>query len=257
MLSPIEEIRFWTGILRDHGEFILTSLSYNEQEAMNYARFYRDSFASLHERIKAPSAASNPNTLNEILAECINTLSGFINFKKVLLRNLLECQLNTSLTPTFYNHMINEAMEFYKYLFQLQNSIPINPVVENICLHKTWLADAAGHAASIAGDLDPVEKMLINEAQEFEKCFNCLLIKNNELGMMLTRTCLKDGALKHLNEEVKKLMEDFIHYLDKIRMLTMECKVLSVLKPLIPDHMIREELYYLKNLAALEQSIKK
>ena len=52
MLSPIEKMRFWTGIMRDHGEFILTSLSYNEQEAIRFANYYKEAFSVLHEQSK-------------------------------------------------------------------------------------------------------------------------------------------------------------------------------------------------------------
>jgi hypothetical protein len=55
--------------------------------------------------------------------------------------------------------------------------------------------------------------------------------------------------LKYLNEEVRKKMEEFICYLSKIRELRAMCKVLGVLKPLIPDHMIREEQHYLLKIA--------
>ncbi|MFZ5985647.1 MAG: DUF2935 domain-containing protein [Bacillota bacterium] len=252
MLSLIEEIRFWTGIMRDHGEFILSSLSHNEQEAIHFARLYKETFSRLHERSKSLTGVNSINTANSILNESMNVLLCFINFKKILLGRLLKCQLNTSLPPTFYNHMINEAMEFYETLINIQCNKPVNPLLENLDLHKIWLPDASGHAASIAGDLDPTEQMLINEAQEFEKCFNCLTLKAQELGKMLTRTCIDDGALKRLNEEVKMKIGEFIGFLDNIKELRVECKVLGVLKPLIPDHMIREEKYYLNKIAAYE-----
>jgi len=45
--------------------------------------------------------------------------------------------------------------------------------------------DAAGHAASIASRLDPIEKSLILEAEEFEKSFINLTLKNEELSKLL------------------------------------------------------------------------
>lgn len=252
MLTALEELRFWTGIMSNHGEFILSSLSYNEQEAIQFAHFYKETFSRLNEQSKKLTSVNDVVAVNLILNECMQLLLNFITFKKLLLRRLLECQLSTSLPPTFYNHMINEALEFYKTLINIQYNIPINPLLENLKLHKIWLPDAAGHAATIACDLDPVEKLLIIEAQAFEKCFNYLAIKAEELDKMLVRTALTAGALKHLNEEVKEKIEEFICYLDKIRKLTSECKVLGVLKPLIPDHMIREENHYLHKIGVYE-----
>lgn len=246
MLSPIEEISFWTGIMRDHGEFILNSLSYNEQEAICYANFYKESFMKLHEQSKMGGV-----DLNSILSKSVSLLLSFINFKKVLLKRSLQCELNSSLPPTFFNHMINEALLFYKTLMDIQNNIKVNTIEENLNLHKIWLPDAAGHAATIASDLDPIEKALIMEAQEFEKEFNNLALKNDELSKMLIRTCLTDGALKQLNEDAMRKIKEFICYLNKLSELLTKCKVLGTLKPLIPNHMMREENYYLNRIMAL------
>jgi hypothetical protein len=252
MLNAVEEIRFWTGIMRDHGEFILSSLSYDEQEAIYTARFFKETFAGLHEQSKQLSNGDT-NAIELLASECTRALVSFIQFKRLLLAKLLQCQLGTSLPPTFYNHMINEAVDFCNTLFQIRSHTQMNPFLENLSLHKTWLPDAAGHAATIACDLDPVEKPLINEAHEFEKCFLCLSTKADELEKMLLRACLNDGALMYLNEEAFVKISEFICYLDKIRRLRLECKALGVLKPLIPDHMIREENHYLKHLEGLKK----
>lgn len=248
MLSPLEELRFWTGIMRDHGEFILTSLSYNEHDAICCANFFKESFLRLHEQSEKISKVNGAD-LNSILNQSMSTLLSFINFKRLLLRRSLQCQLNSSLPPTFFNHMINEAMQFCKTILNIRCNIQVNTLEENLNLHKIWLPDAAGHAATIASELDPTEKPLIIEAEEFEKYFNNLTLKVGELSKMLVRTCLTDGALKQLNQDVMKKIKEFICYLNKIRELLIACKVLGVLKPLIPDHMIREEIYYLNRIA--------
>jgi hypothetical protein len=250
MLSLLEEINFWTGIMSNHGEFILTSLSYNEQEALNYAEFYKQEFSKLHEKSKIKTGDSG--TVNSIFDEYINLLTNFVNFKKYLLGKSLSCQLNSSLPPTFYNHMINEAVESYKTITELASNTSKNTTLETLELHKVWLPDAAGHAATIACDLDPLEKSLINEAKKFEKDFNSLSMKTQELEKMLERTGLNDGALARLDEEAKAKITDFIAYLDKIKDLSLSCKVLGTLKPLIPDHMMREENYYLYKIMSLQ-----
>ena len=205
MLSPLDEIKFWTGIMRDHGEFIVTSLSYNENNAIYYANYYKEAFFILHEQAKKLSEV-NDMDLSFILNQSMNLLLSFINFKKSLLRRSLQCQLNSSLPPTFFNHMINEAMQFYKAIISIQSNILVNSFEENLSLHRIWLPDAAGHAATIASELDPIEKSLITVAKEFEKGFNNLFLKAEELSKMLVRTCLTNGALKQLNEEVIKKM---------------------------------------------------
>lgn len=250
MLSPIEKMKFWTGIMSNHGEFILTSLSYNEQGAIRAANYYKEAFAALHEQ-SGNIAPNDTNTFNRLLSQSLNLLMSFINFKRLLLARQLTCRLDSSLPPTFYNHMINEAMEFCHTMVRIQNNVRPNKLCENIELNKLWITDAAGHAAIIACDLDPTEKILISEAQEFEKVFNWLSIKTQELSGMLIRTCLDDGSLELLNEEAKKKLEEFICFLSKIRDLKARCKVMGVLRLLIPDHMLRESYYYLRELESV------
>ena len=250
MLSPIEKMRFWTEIMSNHGEFILTSLSYNEQEAIRTAYYYKEAFSALHEQSKN-IAAKDTNALNQLLSQSLNLLMNFINFKRLLLARQLTCHLDSSLPPTFYNHMINEAIEFCNTIVRIQNNVRPNRLCENIEINKLWITDAAGHAAIIACDLDPVEKLLIKEAQEFEKVFNWLSMKTDELSCMLMRTCLNDGNLELLNEEAKKKLEEFICYLEKIRDLKAKCKVMGILKLLTPDHMVRESYYYLQELTSV------
>ena len=252
MLSPAEVVFFWSGIMRDHAEFQLTTLSSREPEFIRNAQYYKDAFMSLRNEAKQLMDATDPGTGGIALVnKTVPVLLNFINFKRILVRKLLQCDIEIGLTPTFINHMINEAMEFYRDLCMLQSKTPVSPTAENILLHKIWLPDAAGHAAAIASDLDPTEYQLIQQAEEFKNMFEHLFIKAIELGQMLERACLDDGALQWLNEEAEHKIKSFICYLEKILELRQKCKAIGVIKPLMPDHMIREEKYYITKLRSL------
>ncbi|KNF08974.1 hypothetical protein CLPU_4c00200 [Gottschalkia purinilytica] len=253
MLSPSTRIYFWSGIMRDHAEFFLTSLSSRETEFINAAHFYKTAFINIRKEAKMLRNKCDSIATKALVNKVISLLSDFINFKRLATRELLQCNIELGLPPTFVNHMINEAMEFYRELNIMKLGKSMNSVEENILLHKIWLPDAAGHASSIAAELDPTETIMIKEAEKFEKTFNNLFIKARELGQMLERTCLKNGSLEWLNKEVEIEINNFICFLDKIRMLREECKLLGTLKPLIPDHMIREEKYYLYNVKSLKR----
>ncbi|MCR4436406.1 MAG: DUF2935 domain-containing protein [Clostridiales bacterium] len=252
MFNPLEEIYFWSGIMRDHAEFMLISLSAREQPSVSAAGYFKNTFMELRRRAKdLPAAEDSPRSVMELVRQSMSAVTGFIDFKRLLAGRSLQCKLEISLSPTFINHMINEAMEYFQTLCMLQAIRPVNRIMKNIRLHKVWLADAAGHAATIAADLDPVEAALIKEAEEFKNAFDHLFIKAMELGALLERTGLSDGALSHFNTEVEAKINDFIYFLDKIRMLRKECKILGTLKPLMPDHMMREEKYYLYKIRNL------
>ncbi len=248
MLSFSERIHFWSGIMRDHCEFFLISLSHRETELINIALFYKNAFINILYESKALSEVQSPIETTDLTNKVLPLLLNFINFKRLALRRLLKCDIELNLTPSFINHMINEAMEFYRDICTINTSIPVDPTVQNIMLHKIWLPDASGHAASISTQLDPTETSLIKEADNFKKAFDNLYIKAVELGQMLERACLANGSLEWLNTEVETKINEFICFLDKVRKLRVCCKALGSLKPLIPDHMIREEKYYLANI---------
>jgi len=251
MLNPTEELSFWLGIMKDHAEFFLLTLSYREDELIKKAVYYKEQFAQYEMAPKDVSIKDNNSLSPNFNANVMATLLDFINFKRHLLRKLLKCQIEMNLPPTFVNHQINEAMEFYRSLCMIMSNEKVNPTSENILLHKIWLPDAAGHAASISGGLDPTEYLLKKDADEFKNIFEHLSIKATELGMELDRAEFSDGTLKYLNEEVEKKITEFICYLEKIEDLRSGCKALSFLKPLFPNHMIREEIYYLSNMKVL------
>lgn len=252
MLSPAYKIYFWSGIMRDHAEFFLISLSYRESEFINAAQFFKNTFMNIGKESIALKDEQSSVPIAALINKVKPLLLNFINFKRIATKRLLQCDIELSLPPTFINHMINEAMEFYRDLCDIETCKVMSPTAENILLHKIWLPDASGHAASIAAELDPTETMLIKESEEFKKVFDNLFIKAIELGQMLERTFLDNGSLDWLNTEVEKKIKEFICFLDKVRQLREQCKALGTLKPLIPDHMIREEKYYLASIQSLK-----
>lgn len=251
MINVKKEIEFWTEIMRDHGTFQFDNLSPSEEEAIQKAKYFINRFSELNAEIKnIPDNAPHMH-LDAIIAKNIEELKNFIKFKEDLLTKLLKCKIKLGLPPSFISHMINEAMEYFRVLYAAQQRVPFNPTLENIRLHMVWLRDASGHAASVAAELDPDEKMLVKKAQEFQKTFDDMSIKAFELYPMYERTGLKDGIISYFNKEVEEEITKFINFLDMVRALRINCKILGVLQPIIPDHMIREENYYLYRIKAL------
>jgi len=247
MLTPVEKIYFWSGIMRDHAEFFLLTLSHRETEFINTAQYYKSAFESLGNEAKQIST-NKKTAVVDLTTKTFDLLKDFINFKQLAVRRLLKCEIELNMPPSFINHMINEAMEFYRDISDISIRDYLSVVEENILLHKIWLPDASGHAAAIADELDPTETMYIKQAQEFQKAFDNLFIKAVELGQMLDRAYLDNGTLEWFNKEVEEKIKGFIKFLTKIMELREKCKILGTLDPLMPDHMIREEKYYLANI---------
>ncbi|ERJ12183.1 DUF2935 domain-containing protein [Haloplasma contractile] len=253
-LDIIKEIRFWTEIMRDHAEFQYTNLSPNETDVIKSAAYYMDLFKELHSEVGESNGQLSVEQVEGLISKNKIALMRFIEFKKTLMARLMKCEIKLGMPPSFVNHMINEAMEFYLVLCLADGTVSYDHTLENLRLHKIWLPDASGHASFIASDLDAVETSYIKEADEFVKKFDGLFKKAFEMYKMFERIGLNNGALRHFNSQVEHTLDDFICYLEKIEKLRKGCNVYGTgsLTPLAPGHMIREEQYYLYRVKALK-----
>ncbi len=253
MLNLREEIIFWTEIMRDHSEFQYTTLSPREVEYIGQAQYYMQLFESLNQEAKGYKDKSTPADEANLIQKNMTALLNFIQFKRSIVYRLMTCGIEIGLPPSFINHMINEAMEYYRVLCMAQGTMPMNIALENIRLHNIWLPDASGHASAVGAELDPVETKLIKKAEYFVKIFDKLFKKAVEMYQIFERTGLQDGSLGYFNEEVAKEIDAFICYLEEVKTAREQCVVQAtgIFGPLMPDHMIREEKYYLYRIQLL------
>lgn len=244
------EIEFWTRIMRDHAQFQYTSLAPDETDAINTAAYFIDIFERLHSE-----ARSNQVSVPALVSNSKTAVTQFIEFKRYMLTRLLTCNLQLRMTPSFLNHMINEALEFLHVLNLADRTIPTNNTLENIRLHKIWLPDASGHASAVAAEVDAVEADVIKEAKDFSKKFDSLFKKAFEMYTMYERTALDNGALRYFNEQVKTALTDFIVFLERIEDLKDDCRLFSsgTFSPHIPRHMMLEEGYYIYKINELSE----
>ena len=237
------EIAFWTGIMRDHAIFQTDALAPTENSYSQSAMQFTSFFQQMLQRICSGEA------LEMLCPVLLQGLDCFIEYKRMVLKGLMTCGLKMNLPPSLINHQINEALEF-KSLLTMPMQCSTHTALEWVNRMKIWLADSVGHAAGIGAFLDPSEGLLAEEAMKCKERFDKLLTKASELEMMLSKTCLRDGALDYLAEETVNEMEKFICFLEKIKKLRMCCKVLGfgTLAPLLPDHFIREHRYFIEKI---------
>lgn len=153
-----------------------------------------------------------------------------------------------NMTPTFINHMVNELEEYLRILECLQaKSLP--PLCHPIHHELLWVSDAEGHAATLACDLDLTEKSLQETSECFTKTFRDLYCKALELKGYLRTGLECFPALERYNRQVEKEILLFSKFLAKLREQVCCKEALSLLVPLVPDHMLREECYFLIKLA--------
>jgi hypothetical protein len=247
MDDAVFEHRFWLQILGDHSRFILNALSPKETDDIRNAEAFITLFDLLLTEARRPDVVSQLGRLNP---EAMNSVAGLKAFKLNLLERLLLGKVTIGFTPTFLSHMVNELEEYERILKALLAEKPV-PVFHPLHHDMLWLQDAVGHAASIAMDLDLTENRLIEKNMDFQKHFEALYFKAVEMAGYM-RTQLKDfPAFRKYHRDINLEMRVFMHFLQELEEMELKEEVLDRIAPLIPDHMFREECYYLMKLAQL------
>ncbi|MCQ6559984.1 DUF2935 domain-containing protein [Paenibacillus mendelii] len=246
-LTALFEHRFWLQILGDHSRFIYNALSPKEAEDIQRAQHFIQSFDRL---LELSRAATSDATIKTLPQEALPLTSQLRLFKLNLLQRLLLGKVTIGLTPTFINHMVNELEEYLRILHALAAGEAV-PRFEALHHDLLWLLDAAGHAAAIASDLDSVEKRLIEQSQKFEIHFQQFYMKSVEMAGYM-RTHLRDfPAFHRFHKDIDLEMKLFVSFLRELEDMELTAEVLDRITPLMPDHMMREECYYLMKLASL------
>ena len=229
------DLLFWTDILSEHAMFQMNAFSSKEEMYILEAKRFHKLFKGYNEAIASKKAID--------MAVIEGDVSKFIDFKKKIIFELLRHNLLISFCPSFINHMINEANEFMNILHGKEQEMSL--------YIKIWLADAAGHATTLASSLDFAETVEIQRAEYFKDTFDRLSKKASEINMI--RDNLKmDVDLSLLKEEVVSFLEDFIDYSGELGELLDSKRVMSsgTLSSVVTNHFISEHRYFIGKLQA-------
>ena len=232
---------FWLQILGDHARFIHDSLAPKEQQEIDTANKFIQIFDQLLENVQGESLVSLSN-------KALEESNTFREFKLHLIKRHLIGEIEIGLGPTFLSHMVNELEEYLRVLDYLkQGKVP--PIFHELHHHMLWLLDAAGHAGAISDNLDRIEKKIKKKSNHFLKDFEAFYLKAVELTGFLRTDLSSFPVLEKFNQDTSLEMKFFMNFLAEIEELGLSKKALGTFAPLMADHMMREECYYLTKLA--------
>ena len=193
----------------------------------------------------SPQLTQKVHTLNNMAINLINQL---IQFKREILANVLSCDLFTVNYPLLLDHILREARFYLHTLQRLQNREDFDIQREAFEQESFWNRIMAEHAKFIRGLLDPTENDLITTANNFGNEFDQL---SNEVTQAMNRTI-----------PLKKVTDDNLNATKQIRDFKsagtqgiLECKIKSIIIPLLGDHVLREANHYLRLLNQFEKSL--
>lgn len=176
--------------------------------------------------------------VQSINQRALKLLDGLISFKESILENVLCCRMFTANYPLLIEHIIREAKLYRDYVCTLERDgdLCLRSMKETECF---WNRIMMEHAMFIRGLLDPTECDLIRSADGFAKSFSDLLEACNSAHS-------KTMPTSSLEETVK--LRDFKAAGTKG---IEECKIRSVILPLLSDHVLREANHYIRLLRTI------
>ncbi len=176
----------------------------------------------------------------------IGLISRLIQFKSSILSNVLSCRMFTVNYPLLIDHILREARLYLSLIQRLQNRDPINVKREAFEQEAFWNRIMAEHSKFIRGLLDPTENALINTANNFGNEFDKL---TNEAQQAMDQTIPSMNVTRDSMKATKELRDFKAQGTQGI----LECKIKSIIIPLLGDHVLREANHYLHLLEIFER----
>ena len=176
----------------------------------------------------------------------IQLISSLIQYKSTVLSNVLSCNLFTSNYPLLIDHILREAKFYLSLVQRLQRREDIDLEKEAYEQEAFWNRIMAEHSKFIRGLLDPTENDLFVAAHDFGNEFDQL---TKQAIQAMDRTIpIKEVTTESLN--ATKKIRDFN---TAGTQGLLNCKIKSIILPLLGDHVLRESNHYLRLLNMFEK----
>ncbi|MGN0809485.1 MAG: DUF2935 domain-containing protein [Christensenellales bacterium] len=167
----------------------------------------------------------------------LSLLDGIIAFKEKVLSGMLRCRIFTVNYPLLIEHIIREAKLYRTFI----RNIETGRNADEPSMRETelfWNQIMMEHAQFIRGLLDPTEDDLIKASNTFSQEYSALLSKSR---MTNDAVMLRQESLK----ETMKFRDFKTAGVQGIE----NCRIRSIVLPLLADHVLREANHYIRLLS--------
>lgn len=175
------------------------------------------------------------NKVRRLNRTALCLLDGLISFKETILKCVLQGELFTLNYPLLIEHILREAKLYRSYIeiLEREGNLHDRSIKETECF---WNQIMMEHAQFIRGLLDPCETDLFCAADGFAKDYSRLL----ETSRNAHNRTLTDESLA---ETIK-----FRDFKAAGTQGIQQCKIRSIILPLLADHVLREANHYIRLL---------
>lgn len=286
----LEENRFWLRIMKEHALFLSEAFNRRDNDLIAEAnRFFR-LFGGLLKEVRAFQSPSEEKILR-FNRRVIRAVTQFRDFKQEVLVKIILCKISGFNLPLLVDHIRREAEYFITVLTKLNEGIDEPLAAEVVRENVFWLRIMADHSRFIQHLLDPSERRLVKQAQAFAKEFDQLLAQARDLNSMVegsspvlvvvgghfldqpTIIRLKEDeerekeaqqilkspppVLQRFNQEAIGATTEIRDFKATATVLLRQCKILSIINPLLADHVTREAEKFLSILNELERRLER
>lgn len=209
-----------------------------EKKTQNLSNIKIDTTLTLDE-LKLKSGNENIseqliNQISNINKRTLPVIQNLIYFKNDILNNVLSCKLYTTNYPLLIKHIMSEAKMYYDLLNKVERreNFTKNYIYEQ---ELFWNNIMMEHAEFIRGLLDPSEKDLILTADKYAYEYE-QIIKNHS-----------DNPLEINNISLNQTI-NFRNFKLSGEEGILNCKIKSIIIPLLADHVVREANHFIRIL---------
>ena len=289
----LEENRFWLRIMKEHSLFLSDAFDRRDSPLIRRANMFFEEFDRLLREAEALQPRS-PEQMAEFNERAIARTADLRTFKQDVLVLIITGRIAGFNLPLLVDHIRREAEYFIMTLTRINKGIDDPVEAEIVRENIFWLRIMADHSRFIRSLLDPSERRLIAAANQFAGEFDKLLAQARDLGSMVAGASpalvivgghmldevsivrLREAdersrenaerqnlteppppALATLNQNAIRAAEEIRDFKRQATVLVSEARVLSVINPLLADHVTREAEKFLGVLNMIERRIRR
>ncbi|TDF98335.1 DUF2935 domain-containing protein [Paenibacillus piri] len=251
----LNEIQFWSRIMKEHSFFLRLGFRCEDTQLINEANYFYNLFEGIEQKSYSFREDVDPATIQQFNMEVHTAASHIWAFKRKVLGLILTCQLPGQTNfPLLVDHISREANYFRNRLFEL-NQGKLEPLQDAIIDENVFfLKIMADHAKFIGHLLDPSERKLADQAREFSHDFDQLLYQAKDLESMRPQSQTQPLLSQFLDQNrvsVKSLRD----FKQTAKQLIEQCRIKSIIHPLLADHVFREAERFLEIIDMFEGAL--
>jgi len=241
----LSELQFWLRIMKEHSLFLRLGFPCNETKLIQIAQNFESRFAELEEK----SLCLRPDSdVSKLAQESLKVVLEIIQFKTLVLDRIIECNLGGTNFPLLVDHIRREAIRFAINIIRLCRGELMTPTEELLHDEVFWLRIMADHAKFIKHLLDPSERKFISQTQMFSDTFDELRCQAEDFESILEITPRPLPSLLRFTGDIIEAGTDIRNFKAAATQLLNECKILSIIPPLLADHVRREADRFLQDI---------